>query len=93
MNRLLQGDVGSGKTLVAMLTALGAVEASGQVTIMAPTEILAQQHFAALQPLAETARVTLDILTGRDKGAERAAKLEYGNAWTSGPKGMRLMFW
>jgi len=66
----------SGKTLVAMLTALGAVEASGQVTIMAPTEILAQQHFAALQPLAETARVTLDILTGRDKGAERAAKLK-----------------
>jgi len=59
-----------------MLVSLGAVEAGGQATIMAPTEILAQQHFAALKPLADAARVSLDVLTGRDKGAERAAKLK-----------------
>ena len=75
MNRLLQGDVGSGKTLVAFLAMLAAVEAGGQAALMAPTEILARQHLLSLRPLAEAAGVRLEILTGRDKGAERTGKL------------------
>ncbi len=76
MNRLLQGDVGAGKTLVALMALLIAVEAGGQGVMMAPTSILAAQHLESLQPLAEEAGVVIEILTGRDKGAERRAKLQ-----------------
>lgn len=76
MLRLVQGDVGSGKTAVAMLAMVGAVEAGGQAALLAPTEILARQHAAALAPLAAAAGLRLDCLTGRDKGRARQAKLE-----------------
>ncbi len=75
MSRLLQGDVGAGKTLVALMALLIAVEAGGQGAMMAPTSILAGQHFANLRPMAEEAGVVIELLTGADKGAERAAKL------------------
>ncbi|QBY02661.1 ATP-dependent DNA helicase RecG [Rhodophyticola sp. CCM32] len=75
MSRLLQGDVGSGKTLVALMALLVAVEAGGQGVMMAPTSILAAQHYASLKPLAEAAGVVIENLTGADKGAGRKAKL------------------
>jgi ATP-dependent DNA helicase RecG len=71
MLRLLQGDVGSGKTAVALLAMASAIEAGRQAALMAPTEILARQHFDRLEPLARRAGLRLALLTGRDKGAER----------------------
>jgi ATP-dependent DNA helicase RecG len=76
MLRLLQGDVGSGKTVVALLSMLGAVEAGHQSAIMAPTEILARQHLATMSPLAEAAGVTVAFLSGREKGKTRQAVLD-----------------
>ena len=76
MLRLLQGDVGSGKTAVALFAMAACTEAGGQAVLMAPTEILAQQHFATIQPLAQAAGVTVDVLTGRTKGKERTAILQ-----------------
>jgi ATP-dependent DNA helicase RecG len=72
MLRLLQGDVGSGKTVVALLAMVRAAEAGGQSALMAPTEVLARQHFATIRPLAEKAGLKTMILTGREKGRERA---------------------
>ncbi len=71
MLRLLQGDVGSGKTIVALLTAAAAIEAGHQVAFMAPTEVLARQHLETLEPLCEAAGIRLGLLTGREKGRAR----------------------
>lgn len=71
MLRLLQGDVGAGKTVVALLSMLNAVECGAQAALMAPTEILARQHAETLRPLLDEAGVRYVILTGRDKGKAR----------------------
>ena len=76
MLRLLQGDVGSGKTLVAFMAMLTAVEAGAQAVLMAPTEILARQHLATVTPLAKAAGLQVAILTGRERGKNRAGALE-----------------
>jgi ATP-dependent DNA helicase RecG len=76
MVRLLQGDVGSGKTVVALLAMLNAVESGAQAALMAPTEILARQHHATIEPLAAAARVPVALLTGRDKGKPRQRILD-----------------
>ena len=76
MLRLVQGDVGSGKTVVALLAMAAAVEAGVQCALLAPTEILANQHLETIQPLAETAGLRVALLTGRSKGKARKAVLE-----------------
>jgi ATP-dependent DNA helicase RecG len=76
MLRLLQGDVGSGKTVVALIAMLDAVEAGAQAALMAPTEILARQHHGTLSALAAPAGVSVALLTGREKGKTREALLE-----------------
>jgi ATP-dependent DNA helicase RecG len=81
MVRLLQGDVGAGKTVIAMAALLDAVEAGTQGAFMAPTEILARQHLASLEPMARAAGVRVALLTGRERGAPRTQIL---NALESG---------
>jgi ATP-dependent DNA helicase RecG len=76
MMRLLQGDVGSGKTVVALLAMLAAVESGAQAALLAPTEILARQHHASLARHATAAGVEIGLLTGREKGRGRAALLK-----------------
>ena len=76
MLRLLQGDVGSGKTIVALMTMLNAVECGAQAAIMAPTEILAKQHLETMQPLCEGAGIRAALLTGRVKGKNRKMLLD-----------------
>ncbi|MFM9939603.1 MAG: ATP-dependent DNA helicase RecG [Hyphomicrobiaceae bacterium] len=76
MLRLLQGDVGSGKTMVALMAMAIAVESGGQAVLMAPTEVLARQHAETIAPLAEKAGLTIGLLTGREKGKPRRILLE-----------------
>ncbi len=71
MNRLLQGDVGSGKTLVALMVMLIAVDNSYQATLMAPTEILANQHFETISEMLKGLSVSIDLLTGSTKKSKR----------------------
>jgi ATP-dependent DNA helicase RecG len=76
MLRLLQGDVGSGKTVVALMAMAIAVEAGAQAALMAPTEVLARQHAETIAPLADHAGLTIGLLTGREKGKARETLLE-----------------
>lgn len=75
MMRLVQGDVGSGKTIVALAAVTKIAESGAQTVLMAPTDTLAQQHFATLKPLCEKIGIVCEILTGRDKGHDRNEKL------------------
>ncbi len=84
MLRLLQGDVGSGKTLVAVMAMLSAVEAGTQAVLMAPTEILARQHLTTIAPLAKAAGIHVAVLTGRERGKNRAGVLEALSTGTAG---------
>ena len=76
MNRLLQGDVGSGKTLVALMTMLIALDNGFQACMMAPTEILAEQHFATIREFLGSMDVRVELLTGTVKGKRRKEVLE-----------------
>ena len=75
MMRLVQGDVGSGKTMVAMAAAVKMAEMGAQSVLLAPTDTLAQQHFAKLSVMCEKLGIYCDVLTGRDKGVARREKL------------------
>jgi len=75
MNRLLQGDVGAGKTIVALLAALVAMENNLQVAFMAPTEILAEQHFLNISRLLQPSRFRVALLTGATSAAARREEL------------------
>ncbi len=75
MNRLLQGDVGSGKTIIALFAMLFAVASGGQAAFMAPTEILAEQHFDTLQSYLSSSRVKMALLTGGQPPAERESTI------------------
>lgn len=75
MMRLVQGDVGSGKTIVALAAAMKMAEFGAQTVLMAPTDTLAQQHYAKLKPMCDEIGIVCDVLTGRDKGAPRREKL------------------
>ncbi|MFN2100883.1 ATP-dependent DNA helicase RecG [Altererythrobacter sp. MF3-039] len=75
MLRLLQGDVGAGKTVVALESMLAAIEAGAQAAMLAPTEILARQHYATLREMAGPTGVEIALLTGRDKGKTRESIL------------------
>ncbi len=76
MLRLLQGDVGSGKTAVALMAMAQVAENNGQSALMAPTEVLARQHYATVEPLAKQLGLEVALLTGREKGKAREAILE-----------------
>ncbi len=76
MLRLLQGDVGAGKTLVALMAIAAVIESGGQAVLMAPTEILARQHHLTISKFAANANISVEVLTGRTKGRERDAILE-----------------
>ncbi len=76
MLRLLQGDVGAGKTIIGLLAIAAVVESGAQAAMMAPTEILARQHYASLQPLCEAAGIRIAVLTGRDKAKHRKEILQ-----------------
>ena len=76
MTRLLQGDVGSGKTVVALLACAAVIETGKQTALMAPTEILARQHHKTIAAFADAAGIRVALLTGRERGKERAAMLE-----------------
>jgi ATP-dependent DNA helicase RecG len=75
MSRLLQGDVGSGKTVVALMAMAAMAESGAQSTLMAPTELLASQHFRTIEPLCRAAGLTCALLTGKMPAAERRAIL------------------
>ena len=71
MNRLVQGDVGSGKTIVAFMCMLISIEGGGQIAFMAPTEVLAEQHFQSIKKFTKILNITVDLLTGSTKQKER----------------------